>query len=366
MSARHSTSTIAVVISCFVFAACGSKTSPAGAAALHVQSPSSGASVGGRIPVAASLTTGGEGVVSAEFFVDGKSIGRDDSAPFASRPGARFAIPQDASGQVTLDFSARYRTRVGSSMTVSTPITVAAASPARPTPLTGKKSYRLTFDDEFSDPAMSDLNWNRQRRDWIKGPIPYSNLEGAGYSPSNVSVSDGLLNLVTSDRRAGDLPHSTGSVNSNKLFSYKYGYIESKVFVPDCTGCWPSFWQLSVKDHWPPEIDVFEFFNTEKNGMPYAALHWSYPDADKQRYISRKLMPWGSNLVGTWHTYGMLWTKKIVRVWVDGLQRVTFKSRHIPRVAMYPIMQLAVGKGYHAPAGNKMQVDYVRVWQPKR
>ncbi|MGH2959419.1 MAG: glycoside hydrolase family 16 protein, partial [Solirubrobacterales bacterium] len=201
--------------------------------------------------------------------------------------------------------------------------------------------------------------------DWLKNGIPYSDLEGAGYLSSNVTVANGTLNLSTSSRAAAGFNQSTGSVNTNKKFAFQYGYIEARILVPACAGCWPAFWMLPSADHWPPEIDIIEFFDTSKQVIPYSAVHWPVAGAAKEQYFSQRLQTSDAdNYIGTWHTYAMLWTRDLVQFYVDGNLGPQFNvPGQIPHLPMYPILQLAVGAGHRPSAGSTMQVDHVRAWQ---
>lgn len=232
----------------------------------------------------------------------------------------------------------------------------------------GAANWQMIFSDEFDGTTLDTSKWNNQRDDWLKGGMPYNNLEGAWYKPENSTVGGGILkqtiqrlpSTMTNDH--GTFDYSTGMVNSNKRFGFTYGYVESRMRVPSCSGCWPAFWMLPVKEGWPPEIDIYEFFDSATLKYPYFSSHWKGTTTD-QEYVTNTYGTPSGDYTEAWHTYGMLWTPDSVQSFVDGIPGPTYTGKAVPHEAMYLIMQMAIGKGYATPAGANLQTDYVRVYQ---
>ncbi len=246
-----------------------------------------------------------------------------------------------------------------------------AASAAHPLPLPGRDPARwnLRHASEFKSARSTFKTWLTMRDDWIKGDVPYSNLEGAPYRTRNASVAGGNLQLRVSHNPLSRVHLTTASVNARGRVSFKYGYLEARILVPSCAGCWPAFWLLPHAKHWPPEIDVFEYFNTAAMPYPYSAVHWPAKNPKKKEHYSSKVLSprHAGDYTGGWHTYGMLWDSKRVRIYMDGRPGATFTKRGtIPQKAMYPIIQLAVGRGHMPADGSTMLVDYLRLWQRRR
>lgn len=338
---------------------------------LVIVSPTKSATVVGQFPIRAKLDVRGKSRVrSARFYLNDKLITTDRKAPFATKRDTKFDTTPLPAGTNKLRFKVRFKIRRPGgkivSSTRSRSVTVQKFMPPSDAMPLAASGWKLAFNDDFSAPAVSNATWRTQRDDWIKHGIPYSNLEGAGYLSSNVRVANGTLNLSTSNRPAGGLTQSTGSVNTHKRFAFKYGYLESRMLIPACSGCWPAFWMLPSGDYWPPEIDIIEYFDTSKQVIPYSAVHWRMNEPDKEDYFSERLMLSPSdNYIGTWHTYGVLWTKDTVQFYLDGRAGPQFSvSAQIPHEPMYPIIQLAIGAGHRPLLGSTMQVDYVRAWLP--
>ena len=162
-------------------------------------------------------------------------------------------------------------------------------------------------------------------------------------------------------------PYSSGLIQSGPGSRSEYGYIEARVKVPRCSGCWPAFWLLEnpPDSNWPPEIDIFEFFDTARDKRPYFNFH--YAEKGKRRQIGiKKYGDAGQDYVDGWHTYGMLWTPETIQVFIDGAAG-THLQRSVadPDAGEVPDLQPRVQRGKRPRSGSKMLIDWVRVWQPK-
>jgi beta-glucanase (GH16 family) len=236
-----------------------------------------------------------------------------------------------------------------------------------------KKKWALKFRDEFSGSTLDATKWNTQRDDWIKGGNPYNDREGAFYSPNNSTVGGGSLIQTIKQETAGDMvytPHlfnyTTGMVNTDRRFSFQYGYIEARVKVPSCSGCWPVFWTLPESNTWPPEIDMFEYIDTSKGSRrPFVASHWQ--DANgPQSELYYYTQPCGTttDYLNSWHTYGFLWNGDKIQPYLDGVPGPILTGAAVPHVPMYLIMALSTVDTFAPANGSQMLTDYVRVWQP--
>jgi hypothetical protein len=349
-----------------VLALASAQSSSAASGKLVIKSPANGADISGKQPIRARLSVGKKSrVIRARFYFQGNLLATDEQAPFTVGRSTVLDTTPLPVGLNKLKFKVVFSVRRrGGKIVKKTRRRKVSVHVFRPQSLP-PGNWKQIFNDDFTNPAASQANWIAQRDDWIKNDIPYSNLEGAGYLTSNVGIANGTLNLSTSTRPAGGYAQSTGSANTNKRFAFKFGYIEARILVPACAGCWPAFWMLPSADHWPPELDVIEFFDTSKQVIPYSAVHWPVAGAKKEELFTQRLQTSDfDNYVGTWHTYGMLWTSTNVQFFVDGFAGPQFTdASKIPQLAMYPIVQLGVGANTRPPAGSTMQVDYVRAWQ---
>lgn len=231
--------------------------------------------------------------------------------------------------------------------------------------------WNLSFHDEFNGYFIDGKKWSRQRGNKHKYGSPFNrSIESAAYANRNVTQNDGSAVLTLKRRPAKGyprFPYSSGLIQSGSRFAFRYGYVEARVKIPSCSGCWPAFWLLAdpPDSEWPPEIDIFEFFNTARDKRPYFNFH--YADQGRHRQIGIK--KYGEPTVDYtrgWHTFGMLWMPETIQVFVDGQPGPTYnEASRIPAKASYLIFNLALQKGKRPRSGSKMLIDWVRVWQPK-
>jgi beta-glucanase (GH16 family) len=152
-------------------------------------------------------------------------------------------------------------------------------------------------------------------------------------------------------------------IQSGRSFAFKHGYVEARVRVPKCAGCWPAFWMLDapVDRYWPPEIDIFEFFNTAASSRP--AFNFHYRSDAGHAQIGPQSYGEGDE-VGGWHTYGLRWSATSLQVFLDGVPGPIYsEADRLPTRPNYLIFNLGMYKGQRPRSGSKMQIDWVRVWR---
>ncbi len=331
-------------------------------------------------------------VWGVEFWVDGQRVAVDRKAPFRARINTRrfdngehvlraslVVKKKGSSGpnRQVCEYARSIYIRINNSLSRKPKAKTAAVKKKKakkktllPTAIAGsKKKWSLIFRDDFNGNTLDRSKWSDQREDWIIGGNPYNDRENAWYLPQNTSVSGGTLRQRISQQPVGKYPISTSSINSNNRFSFRYGYIEARVKIPACLGCWPVFWTLPQGGYWPPELDIFEFMHVDGRiqPRPFFASHWSENGVNHSN-LDYFTMPCGTatDYTRRYHTYGFLWTPKKIQPYLDGVPGPAFTGAAVPHVAMYLILSLSVADG-NVPVGTpSMQTDYIRVWQEKR
>jgi beta-glucanase (GH16 family) len=274
------------------------------------------------------------------------------------RPRTRYWIRVVAVGP-----SGAVKSRAQTTMTTlpsATPASTAAptgSSSSNPGPAGIPGTWSMIFDDEFDSHALDASKWSTG---WFgpgitRGP---STSEQECYDPSQVSVSDGALDLsaaAQTETCAGiSQSFTSGLISTNDKFQFTYGAMEARIWMPGSgtsIADWPAFW--ADGQDWPAdgEIDVVEGLS----GSP--CFHFEYPGNN----------PGGCSAIAGaasgWHTYAADWEPGIVTFYYDGrvVGRVTSGVTAAP---MYLILNLALASHWGlitAPAS--MKVDYVRVWQ---
>ncbi|MGY1779750.1 glycoside hydrolase family 16 protein [Geodermatophilus sp. SYSU D01036] len=239
-----------------------------------------------------------------------------------------------------------------------------------PAPVGPAGPWTFAWGDEFDGDSLDLEVWQPNRYGTDTGDPPFvPDSEAAWFSPSSVRVVDGQLVLrVEEDERRLEgrtYPYRSGVVQATQpQHEVAPGtYVEARIRVPQCDGCWPAFW-LVAPDRWPPEIDVFEFFGTESDRRP-SFNHYpeGYPDdADKSGPA-----PYGEQEVdyrNGLHVYGLLWDGSQAVPYVDGKAYPEVAARDVTSLPLMLILNLSVQDGHEPAVGSEMRVDWVRVWRP--
>lgn len=331
-------------------------------------------------------------VWGVEFWIDGQRVGVDRKAPYAVRINTRRFTDGEHVLRASLlvkkkgtkgpnrqicEYMRSIYVRIANGK-LGRHATSAAKkkkrattkTPAVPTAIAGgKKKWALAFNDNFDGTTLDASKWSSQRDDWLKGGHPYNDREDAWYLPENVGVGGGSLIQTIRQQPFDEFALTTGMVNSNHKFYFKYGYVEARVKVPACSGCWPVFWTLPEGIAWPPELDLFEFMHVrgEIQPRPFFASHWM-ENGVQQSNLEYFTVPCGTatNYTGKYHTYGFLWTPNKIQPYLDGVPGPVFTGAAVPQVSMYLILSLSVADGLVPSGSPQMRTDYIRVWQQQQ
>ena len=239
------------------------------------------------------------------------------------------------------------------------------ASSAGPTPMpTGVPGdWTLKFDDEFNGTGLDTANWSTG---WFGSGItpPVNSQEEDCYDPAQVAESDGALDLTliqkSEDCGISDPQYTTGLVSTKGKFSFTYGFIEARVWLPSVPGNpgeaadWPGVWLDG--QNWPEdgEIDIAEGLGGR------VCAHFHGP-ADPQGIGAGNGTgcPGGTYTDG-WHTFAANWEPGIITYYYDGVDIGSVTSG-VTSAPMFVVLDYAAGHPFQAPA--TMKIDYVRVWQ---
>jgi hypothetical protein len=153
-----------------------------------------------------------------------------------------------------------------------TPASSAGPTPASsagrtPMPTGVPGDWTLKFDDEFNGTGLDTADWSTG---WFGPGItpPVNSQEEDCYDPAQVTENDGALDLTliqkSEDCGISDPQYTTGLVSTKGKFSFTYGFIEARVWLPSAPGNpgeaadWPGVWLDG--QNWPEdgEIDIAE------------------------------------------------------------------------------------------------------------
>jgi beta-glucanase (GH16 family) len=234
--------------------------------------------------------------------------------------------------------------------------------------------WRTLFDDEFAGTQLGTGHWTTCYWWETTGCTNQGNHELEWYQPANVQVRDGALNLqarrqpIVGDGKHYDYTSGMAATvgRSENRFAFRYGFVETRVLVPQGTGFWPAFWMLPTSRSSTPEVDIFEMLGDQPRTVSMH-VHWRGPGDNE---LADGVDWSGPDFTAGWHTFGLDWEPDHLTWYVDGVARwqVTDPSR-IPHEPMYLIANLAVGGDNtvpptpRTPFPSTFALDYVRVWQ---
>jgi beta-glucanase (GH16 family) len=226
-----------------------------------------------------------------------------------------------------------------------------SSTPSPPAAATGR--WNLTFNDEFTGSRPTLRRWSTCY-DWACTNAGNDELEW--YEKKNVTVSGGALRLTARAQSAYDKPYTSGMIQSNHHYVFRYGFAEVRAKVPAGTGLWSAFWLLPSNKQWPPEIDVVEIYGSQPR-VASMTLH------DLNQVTQQSFN--GPNYSNGYHTFGVDWEPGSISWYIDGvLRQRVIASIDTP---MYLLADLAVQGGDPptplTPFPSAMAIQWIRVWQ---
>jgi Glycosyl hydrolases family 16/CHRD domain len=223
--------------------------------------------------------------------------------------------------------------------------------------------WTFTFNAEFNGTSLDTADWSTG---WYGSGItaPVNSSEDDCYDPAQVSEGGGTLNLTVIQKNENcggqDEQYATGLVSTMGKFSFTYGFVEARVWLPAVPGNpgevanWPAVW--TDGQNWPEdgEDDVAEGLG----GQMCAHFHGpENPDgigADGGSGCA------SGNYTGGWHTFAADWEPGSITYYYDGVDIGSVTSG-ITSAPMFIVLDYAVQDSAVAPA--TMKIAYVRVWQ---
>ena len=249
-------------------------------------------------------------------------------------------------------------------------------------PVRRPANARLVWRDEFAGNALDQSKWTydtaRNKQGWFNGELQYYS---AG---SNLRVAKGVLTIEARHEKLDSkrFPDWGGQqYTSSKIFSkgpgWTYGFYEIRAKLPCAPGTWPAIWMLPVDmKKWPQdgEIDIMEQVGAEPN-LIYASLHTGlFNHKINTQRSAQKLVP---SSCSAFHVYQLDWRADSITIGVDGRGILRVRDNVPGGKGAWPfftpfkmILNLAIGGDWAAAKGidneampQRMQVDYVRIWQ---
>jgi beta-glucanase (GH16 family) len=250
-------------------------------------------------------------------------------------------------------------------------------------PLNRPANARLVWRDEFNGPSLDPSKWqydtSRNKQGWWNGELQYYS---AG-RPENIRVANGRLTIEarhemldpTSYADWGGQHYTSAKIVSKQAWTY--GFYEVRAKLPCARGTWPAIWMLPQNmQQWPDdgEIDIMEQVGSEPN-LIYASLHTAlFNHTKKTQRSAQKPVPTSCT---AFHVYQLDWRPDSITIGVDGRGILRVLNNQPGGKGAWPfntpfdlILNLAIGGNWAGAKGiddaampQRMDVDYVRVWQ---
>ncbi|MCP4120941.1 MAG: glycoside hydrolase family 16 protein [Bacteroidetes bacterium] len=226
-------------------------------------------------------------------------------------------------------------------------------------------SWKLVFNDEFSDPLY--LNTKKWKVYGAKEPFPRRD----GFWTADAVAPDGAGNLKMSTYQDADSNYFDGCIYTEDIFETTYGYFEIRTQLHRSEGHWPAFWlysgdvfKLGKGGIDGAEIDIFEKFKT--NRRVAHNIHW---DGYSESHQAEGMKSRHRKIMKGFHTFGLWWSPDFYRFYVDGKEVWQTKAGGVCEVPLHLLVSDEVGKHARMRSIKKADlpdywlVDHIRVYK---
>lgn len=284
--------------------------------------------------------------------------------------------------EVSASANTDYQSRKGlvvvksGSTRISVPV-IQEAKPAIKDPdITAPEGYRLVWNDEFNEGEHPDpQNWYYETGGggWGNNELQ-TYVAGTQNGEQLAAVANGILTIT-----AKKIGATVYSIRMNTTESWKYGYFEARMKLPEGKGTWPAFWMLP-EDFvtWPDdgEIDIMEEVGYDPNVVVSTIHCKAYNHGIGTQKTDNMLVTTSQS---DFHIYALEWTEDFIRTYVDGKEIFYFANDKTGNKDTWPFdvpfylkLNLAWGGNWGGAQGTdesvlpaRYEIDYVRVFQKK-
>ena len=243
------------------------------------------------------------------------------------------------------------------------------------------QEYKLIWNDEFESvdrslPDTSKWKYEVGGGGWGNAELQY--YVPAVYETDTVAYLDGgILHIKTliPDKPVEGYNYLSARMNTTQ--SWKYGYFEARIKLPEGVGTWSAFWMLPEDfKNWPldGEIDIMEHVGSHPDSIHISAHTERYNHSIGTQQTSITVIDKAQD---DFHVYGLEWTPQEIKGYIDGVLCFRFQNDGTGNKETWPFdvpfcvkLNQAVGGGMGGTKGVDntcypaiFQIDYVRVYQ---
>ena len=242
--------------------------------------------------------------------------------------------------------------------------------------------WKLVWSDEFNvdglpNSAKWDFETGRNKAGWHNNELQYysrNRLENSRVAEGKLAIT-ALREKLTSAADYGGQSYTSARMSTKGKAEWTYGFYEIRAKLPCGLGTWPAIWMLGQAGDWPlqGEVDIMEHVG-KKKGEVLGTVHTAaFNHISGTQKGNTTMVP---DACDAFHNYQLKWDAEQIVIGVDDnyyFQFVNPKDGDLRKwpfsAPQYLLLNIAIGGDLGGPVNDaifpvRMEVDYVRVYQP--
>lgn len=236
--------------------------------------------------------------------------------------------------------------------------------------------YTLIWNDEFEASSVNTNKWVFETGDGCPNLCGWGNNELQYYRAENAWVGDDVLTIEAREEAYQGRSYTSTRMKTQGKFSFKYGRVDIRAFLPKGQGIWPALWMLGnsiTSVGWPAcgEIDIMEMIggNGRENTV-HGTVHW---DSNGHASIGDGYTLSSGTFADEYHVFSIIWDETYIKWYVNDVNfyEVNITPNHMAEFHQphFFIFNIAVGGNWPGSPDastvfpQQMRVDYIRVFQ---
>ena len=248
---------------------------------------------------------------------------------------------------------------------------------------TNKSEYELVWSDEFDADGLPDATkWAYAIGDGCPELCGWGNGEKQYYTDKkeNARIENGVLIIEATKEAIDSSEYTSAKLQTKGKQDWLYGKFKTRARLQSGKGTWSAIWMLPTENkygHWPKsgEIDIMEHVGHESDWV-FGTIHTEAYNHLIGTHIGDSMEVADSE--AEFHNYTLEWTEDSLKWSVDNEVYFSVANKNKTSAEwpydqrFYFILNIAIGGFWGEMYGidddafpQKMEVDYVRVYQKK-